>query len=39
MRRPWEKYKEEMVRLYIGEGNKLDDVMKMMDTQFGFRAS
>lgn len=39
MRRPWEKHKAEMIRLYLSEGKKLDDVMEVMLQQFGFKAS
>lgn len=39
MRRPWEKHKAEMVRLYIDESKKLDDVMAIMQDMFNFKAS
>lgn len=35
----WETYRSDIVRLYINDGLKLDDVRAIMEKRFGFKAS
>ncbi len=35
----WEAHKAEIARLYLEENKRLKDVMEIMESQWGFRAS